>query len=356
MLEPLTSALEAVQTLIARTPAAVLIIVGVPMLVFGADWLVAGSVSMARRLGISTLIIGLTIVAAGTSAPELTVNVIAAASGNPGISFGNVIGSNIANIGLVLSIGALIAPLLVHVRVVRQDMPWLMGISIGMCGVAFLPMVRTKLQGGEGSELFGYGFVEGILMMMAFLCVTYLWYRNAKTDAAGAELLAKEAEEFAQSQKQFTLPRAAGLFIIGLVALIIGGQLTKDGAVRIAAYFGLSEAIIGMTIVAVATSLPELFTTIVACRKGHADLAVGNVVGSNIFNILLVLGMTALIADVPLPEGAGWQDLAAMLAMTGLLWWFAVTHRRHVTRGEGALLLTLYVGYVAWGVLRETTF
>lgn len=341
--------LEGINALIGSIPAAILIIIGVPLLVYGADRLVSGSVSIARRLGISTLIIGLTIVAAGTSAPELAVNVIAAAGGNPGISFGNVVGSNIANIGLVIGVGALVAPMLVHERVARQDMPWLMAISVATALIVFLPLLRTR---GSGNELYGYGLIEGILMLLGFLAVTWLWYRNAKQDA-GAVFVAKEADEVVQQQKVRSLPAAFGLFMFGLVTLIVGGQLTKDGAVRTAEYIGLSEAVIGLTIVAIATSLPELFTVIVACRKGHADLAVGNVVGSNIFNILLVLATTSVIADVPLPIGTGWQDLAAMLGLTGILWWFAITHQRHITRMEGTALLALYCCYIGWSVVRE---
>lgn len=327
---------------IAGLPAIVLIGVGVPLLLVGAEWLVRGSVTLARRFGISTLIIGLTIVAAGTSAPELVINIMAATAGNPGLSFGNVIGSNIANIGLIVGIGALITPMVVHHRVVRSELPWLMGISIAMVCFA-LPIARMGFTSG-------YGRVEGIGFIVGFFLLLGLWYRAARSRSnAPVQELVEKADEQADS----SIPIAATLFVIGLVTLLIGGRLTELGAVKVATALGLSHAVIGMTVLAVATSLPELITVIVACRRGHTDLAVGNIVGSNLFNILLVMGVTATIATVPVPGAAGWQDLGAMLVFSALLWWFCVTHNQRVQRWEGAVLLGLYAGYIAWSVVRE---
>jgi cation:H+ antiporter len=337
--------------LIDRVPAIVLIGVGVPMMLFGANWLVSGSVAIARRLGVSVLLIGLTIVAAGTSAPELAVNVIAALQGNPGISFGNVVGSNIANIGLIVAIGALIHPIIVHDRVVRQELPLLLAVSGGMVLVALAPWLGPEVPESPGPRVFGYGTWGGALLLLGFLGMSVWWYRLSRnTDDVP---VVHEAEELVKQARAGTVFGAAALLVAGLAVLIIGGKFTEAGAVKTAHHFGLSEAVIGMTIVAIATSLPELVTTIVACRRGHTDLAVGNVVGSNMFNILLVLGLTASIADVPVPGFGGWQDLGAMMVLTALLWWFAGTHRRHVTRGEGGILLGLYVAYMTWGVLRE---
>lgn len=342
--------LEDIDTWLGGFPALLAIVVGVPLMLFGADWLVNGAVTIARRLGVSVLLIGLTIVAAGTSAPELAVNIIAALSGNGELSFGNVIGSNIANIGLVLAVGAILAPMAVNSRVITSEIPWLVVVSIATFALGFIPWTKTSVEGSGGAMLHGYSRLDGLLMLLGFVTVSWLWYRSSRLEAV--DPLTREVEEVAEAGKDRSTLVAALMFLVGLVALMIGGKLTESGAVRIAFVLGLSEAIIGMTIVAVATSLPELLTVIVACRKGHTDLAVGNVVGSNLFNILLVLGTTAMIADVPMPPGIGYQDLSAMLFMTILLWLFAATQRR-VTRGEGLSLLILYVLYVGWGVARE---
>lgn len=349
MLSAMTDILNRVDGLIDRIPMLVLLVLGVPMLVFGADKLVDGSVAIARKLGVSTLVIGLSIVAAGTSAPELAVNIIAAVNGNTEISFGNVIGSNIVNIGLVVAIGAMIAPMLVHTRVVQKEIPWLLIVTLLACALPFMPW--SWMEAADGSRAFGYTRLDGAAMAIGFFVILGAWYRASRAD--DDVLLEQEAQELVQKAGGIGVLLAVAMFCIGLAMLVVGGRLTQVGAVKIALSLGLSEALIGMTIVAVATSLPELVTTIVACKRGHTDLAVGNVVGSNVFNILLVLGVTALIADVPLPPMIGWQDLIAMTVMTMLLWWFSITNRRHVTRGEGVILFVLYVGYVLWSIMRE---
>ena len=330
-------------------PALLLLAIGVPLMLWGADRLVSGSVSLARRLGVSTVIIGLTVVSAGTSAPELVVNLISATGGNPGLGFGNVVGSNIANIGLVVGIGALIMPMRVHSRIIRSELPWLTGISIGAILLVLIPIGRVN--GDDGGRLqFGFSTIEGIALSVAFLVLTYLWYRACKSPVS--DPISREVEDVTKDAGDQSLPGAIAIFLIGLACLLIGGKFTEVGAVRIASALGLSNAVIGMTVVAVATSLPELTTTVVAARRGHADLAIGNIVGSNIFNILLVLGVTSTIAPIPLPPH-GLQDLFAMLAMTLLLWRMCVTDRLIVLRREGGILLALYVIYIAWGLIRE---
>lgn len=330
-------------------PALLLLAVGVPLMLWGADRLVSGSVSLAQRLGISTVIIGLTVVSAGTSAPELVVNLIAATGGNPGLGFGNVVGSNIANIGLVVGIGALIMPMRVHSRVIRSELPWLTGISIGAILLVLIPIGRVSGDAG-GRFQFGFSTIEGIALSIAFLVLTYLWYRACRSPVS--DPISREVEDVTKDAGDHTLLGAIVLFLIGLTCLLIGGKFTELGAVRIASSLDLSNAVIGMTVVAVATSLPELTTTIVAARRGHADLAIGNIVGSNIFNILLVLGVTSMIAPIPLPTN-GLQDMIAMLAMTLLLWRMCTTDRLKVVRREGGILLALYVIYITWGVIRE---
>jgi len=349
-----------------RIPAVVLIGIGVPLMLYGADRLVDGSVTIARRFGVSTLLIGLTIVAAGTSAPELAINILAALSGNSDLSFGNVVGSNIANIGLVIGIGALIIPMRVHSRVIRSEIPWLIVVSALAMILAFIPLTEPITTGSVEDARMGFGRIDGVILIAIMVWVAAMWYRHVRTvspefaaDPSFAsppeadDPIAREVAEAAQKVKDRSLAAAFGLFFAGLVMLLIGGKLTESGAVAIAERFELSNAIIGMTIVAVATSLPELVTVIVACRKGHADLAVGNVVGSNLFNLLLVMGVTAMIADVPMPPGTGWQDLAFMFAMTIALWWTATGERQRIVRLEGALLLAAYLLYLAWGLGRE---
>ncbi|MHC4108678.1 MAG: calcium/sodium antiporter, partial [Planctomycetota bacterium] len=318
--------------------------VGVIALLLGGHWLVTGSVTIARRLGVSTLVVGLTIVAMGTSAPELFFNVIAAHSGHVELSFGNIIGSNIANIGLVLGVAALYRPLDVHGRVINKELPWLVIVSIAMFGFVLLPV-------GEPAGSAAFSRFDGAIMLAWFVVFFASWYRMGRREAA--DPLMRELGAEAEAETLGSLTGAVFVVVLGLACLVGGGELTKEGAVAIAEMLGWSEALIGLTIVAFATSLPELVTAIIACRKGHDDLAVGNVVGSNVFNLLLVLGLTAIVAPVVLPgDKQGWQDLIVMLGITCVLMLMAFSHRR-IARWEGALLLGMYFAYMTWGVARE---
>lgn len=314
---------------------------GILILLAGGHGLVAGAVTIARRLGVSTLVVGLTIVAMGTSAPELAFNVIAARGGHPELSFGNIVGSNIANIGLVLGLTALLTPLVVAGRVVTKELPWLVVVSIVAGLVTLLPW------GPPGG---GFGPVGGGVMLLWFGVFMVMWYRMGRSDRNDPLVKGLGAE--AEADTIGSMKVAVALVIVGLVGLVVGGQFAEKGAVGVARAMGLSEALIGLTIVAVATSLPELVTALVAVRKGHHDLAVGNIVGSNLFNLLLVLGTTAVITPVPRPVH-GMSDLIAMTVITVLLWFMALTHKLKVTRAEGAVLVLGYVGYMAWSVLRE---
>ncbi len=314
--------------------------VGILFLLAGGHGLVAGAITIARRLGVSTLVVGLTIVAMGTSAPELAFNVIAATAGHPDLSFGNIVGSNIANIGLVLGLTAVLTPLLVHGRVVSKELPWLVVVSI----VASLVTLFPGIEGG------GFGRLGGCVMLVWFGFFMVTWYRMGRSDRT--DPLVKGLGEEAEAEALGSMRGALVLVITGLVALTVGGRFAEEGAVGLARAMGLSEALIGLTIVAMATSLPELVTALVAVRKGHHDLAIGNIVGSNLFNLLLVLGVTAVIKPVPRPEYGLW-DLGAMTAITVALWLMAMTHKFKVTRAEGALLLFAYVGYMTWSVVRE---
>ena len=315
------------------------LVAGIALLLAGGHWLVAGSVTIARRLGVSTLVVGLTIVAMGTSAPELAFHVIAATGGHGELSFGNIVGSNIANIGLVLGITVLIWPLAVHSRVISRELPWLVVVSLVACVVPFLPF-------GPG----GFGRIGGAVMLAWFGLFMVSWYRLGRS--LPADPLVKDLGQEAEAETVGSMGGAVALLLIGLVMLAGGGKLSEVGAVGIARSLGLTEGLIGLTIVALATSLPELTTCVIACRKGHHDLAVGNIVGSNIFNLLLVLGLTAVITPVPLPDNGQW-DLLAMIVITVVLWLMAITHKYKITRKEGAFLLLCYLGYMTWSVLRE---
>lgn len=317
-------------------------LVGVGLLLSGGHWLVEGAVSIARRLGMSTLLIGLTIVACGTSAPELFFNVAAALSGSGDLSFGNVIGSNIANLGLVIGTAAFIAPLAVHRSVLRRDLPMLIAASALLIGLAWFPVSRL------GGEAAGFGRLDGIILLVGFLAVIGAWIVAALRPGAEVPVDLEEAERTPDR----SLASAIFLFLAGLLTLVAGGKGAEIGAVGIATWAGLSPALIGLTIVAVATSLPEVVTAVLAVRRGHADLAVGNVVGSNLFNILFVLGATAVAGDVAVPTH-GWIDLGIMMLMTVGLLPLAASNGRQVLRWQSALMLVVWAATMVYAVLRE---
>ncbi len=338
---------ESLNELLSMAPALTLI-VGIALLLGGGHWLVDGSVRIARRLGVSTLLIGLTIVAFGTSSPELAFNITAVLSGSSDLSFGNVVGSNIANIGLVVGAVALFRSLRVSSRVVRKELPLLLAVSLGMVFLAWAPFSRPAVEGG--ARIYAFSRIDGVLLVLAMTACSWGWFRLARRDKR--DPLVAEALAEAAAEPSSPLPVAIMLFGVGLGLLIIGGKLTQVGAVDLARTLGATEAIIGLTIVAVATSLPELVASAVAARKGHSDLAIGNVVGSNLFNILLVLGATAIVAPVTVPADDGWMDLMVMVAFTAALLPISLTKQGEVTRWEGALLLAAYVGYLGFRVMR----
>jgi len=308
--------------------AAISIIIGLLFLTYGADRLVLGSSAIALKFGVSPLLIGITIVAFGTSAPELIVSINAAISGNGGISVGNVVGSNIANIGLILGIASLITPMTVHVSLIRRDIPIMIGISL-ISGWFIFGAEVTRL---EGAFLF-----SGLI---AFVVMSIIW---AKKEAPSAELA-----EFEEPLKDAHIATwLAWVYVaIGLGLLAGGSELLVSGAVHIAEVFGMSQTLIGLTIVAIGTSLPELATSITAAIKGESDIAVGNVVGSNIFNALGILGIAAIIR--PLPTATfSMIDLGVMLGFAILMLPMARNNLR-ILRWEGAILLIAYASYMVW--------
>jgi len=329
-------------------PFPISLTLGIVLLILGGNWLVDGAVRAARRFGVSTLLIGLTIVAFGTSSPELAFNLTAALNGNGELSFGNVVGSNIANIALVLGLAALVSPLVVHGRVVKKELPLLIIVSAGMLALAWLPL--TRLPSDDGPRC-AFTAPDGCAFLAVFLLFIWLWYRMAKVDRA--DPLASDVDSETASPRPPSLAAAIFLFLIGFAALVVGGKLTQIGAVAFAEFLNLSQALIGFTIVAVATSLPEVATSLIACKKGHNDLAIGNVVGSNLFNILFVLGLTALLAPVPVPLHRGWTDLAVMLGLTVMLLSILFANHRQILKWEGALLFLCYIAYIVASTIRE---
>jgi cation:H+ antiporter len=316
-----------------------LLIVGLALLLGGGDFMVRGASALARNLGVSPLAIGLTVVAFGTSAPELTVNVLAALRDTGDISFGNIVGSNMANIGLIIGVAALIHPLELHATVIRREIPFMILAST----VAILLALDALIPGmGAGA----YQTHDGIFLLVLFVGFLLVSAMRVRKDRAGDPLIETLTDE--AGAKRTAIGWSVLMTVGGMAALLYGGHLTVDSAVSLARGLGVPEFVIGLTLVAVGTSLPELATALVATARRQSDIAIGNVVGSNIFNLLFVLGVTATIRPVGIPVG-GLVDLLAMFVLAALLFPFAVkTSLRRITRAEGTCLLALYVGYLVW--------
>ncbi len=304
---------------------------GLVLLVIGAELLVRGSVTLARRLGVSPLLIGLTLVGFGTSTPELVASVTAALRGSPGIAVGNIVGSNICNVLLILGVGALIYPLATTRRAFARDGPMLLAVSVLLLAACWYGALSRPL-----GALF-------VVLLAAYLVYTYRTERCAP-DASGA-LHEAEAEQI--PTVAMASPVAAVMAAAGIGVLVFGATLLVDGAITVAREFGVSETVIGLSVVALGTSLPELATSAVAAFRREADVAIGNVVGSNIYNVLGILGATALIQPIAVPAEIMAVDIWVMLAATIVLVVFALTGLR-INRWEGALLLAGYVGYIGY--------
>jgi len=310
-----------------------LLLAGFVLLVGGAEFLVRGASQLATDLGISPLVVGLTVVAFGTSSPELAVSVLSAHSGQAGIALGNVVGSNICNILLILGLSALVAPLVVSRQVVRLEVPIMIGVSI--------LLILFALDGVIGR-------LEGILFFAGVVIYTVWTIRRSR----------RETREQSPPEDEQSIGSRAGLrmqilqIVGGLVLLGVGSKWLVDGAVSVATFFGVSDLVIGLTVVAVGTSLPELATSVLASLRGQRDLAVGNVVGSNIFNILVVLGLTAIFAPagVPVPRSALTFDLPVMLAVA--IACLPIFFSKHlIARWEGGLFFVYYLAYTLFIVL-----
>ena len=305
--------------------------IGSAALYYGAEWLVGGGSKTAKKLGISPLIIGLTLVAYGTSAPELVVSVDAALLGQGGISIGNVVGSNICNIALILGLCAVITPLTVNRAMLKSDVPVMALTAVVFCLIYWWQD--------------GIGRLGGAILFAGFVLYNAKVIIGAKKEATLNNSIETVTDEDGNKAEK-PLYLYLLLAVLGLVVLVLGSKAFLRGAIEIAKLTGLSETVIGLTIVAVGTSLPELATSVVAAIKGERDIAIGNVVGSNIFNILLIMGVAPLIAPL---TGANIQfwDLVALLATTFILIPFMITGFR-LNRAEGVILLAMYGAYTAW--------
>ena len=305
-------------------------ILGVALLYFGAEYLIRGGVAIARKLGVSPLLIGLTLVAFGTSAPELVVSIQAALSDSGDIAVGNVVGSNICNIALILGLCALLKPVVTNTKLFKLDMPLLLGASILFSVFYFM----------DGR---GLNFWQGAVMF-SILIVYLVWSFYQDKKSGGGDLSAAAEEEGGDGNTPVWL--ALIMVIGGLAGLVLGARCFVSSAIYFAQAMGVSQAVIGLTIVALGTSLPELATSVVAVIKGERDIAVGNVVGSNIFNILVIMGIAPMVNDLHAPN-VNLIDLGVMLAMVPLLWVMMATGKI-LSRLEGGILLLIYCGYTVW--------
>ena len=299
-----------------------LIVVGVALVLLGADKLTEGASALARRMNVPEIIIGLTIVAAGTSAPELFVSLVSALKGTPDLAVGNVVGSNTMNAMLIVGCAAMVAPMAISPSTVKKDIPFSIGASVLLLLLAYDSFL---------------GRFDGIILLLgfaAFMAYTLTQAKNGK------------AAEPAEAQQPIGPWKSVALLLIGLTGLVIGSNLFVDSASSVAYSLGISEGVVGLTIVAGGTSLPELATSVVAARKGQSAIAIGNVIGSNVFNILLILGLTATISPLEI-EGITTIDMAVMLLSVALVWFFSRT-RYTVERWEGVVLVLGYLFYLAW--------
>lgn len=314
-----------------------LFLLGFVLLIKGADYLVKGASAIARRFKISDLVIGLTVVAFGTSTPELFVNILASAQGNTEIAIGNALGSNISNVFLILGISGIIYPLSVSKGTVWKEIPFglLAAIVMGL-------MANDRII--DGSDFSMLTRIDGLVLLAFFTIFLYYSFSIAKQIEGMDDHVPAKIDGFA---------KAALMVIGGLAGLTLGGKWIVDGAVTLAHSFGMSESLVGLTIVAVGTSLPELATSAMAAYRKNVEIAVGNVVGSNIFNIFLVLGLSSTIKPLPFQTRSNF-DIGVVILSSLLLFLFMFTgKKRSLDRWEGILFLLLYSGYIAFRVIAE---
>ncbi|WP_396621862.1 calcium/sodium antiporter [Marinobacter sp. W-8] len=318
--------------------ASLAILAGLALLVWSADRFVEGSAATAGHFGMPPLLIGMVVVGFGTSAPEMVVSALAASQGNPGLALGNAYGSNITNIALILGITAVIAPIAVHSQVMRKELPILALVTLAAAWLLF---------DGELSRL----DATGLLVLFALVLGWSIWSGMRKTDDAFATEMDAEL-----ATHPMPIRKAMLWLVVGLVLLIISSRILVWGAVDLATRFGVSDLVIGLTIVAIGTSLPELASSIIAARKGEHDLALGNILGSNLFNTLAVVGIAGSIAPMAVANEVLIRDIPVMVGLTLALFVLGYGFRGpgRINRVEGAGLLAVFVGYTAY--LLSTTF
>lgn len=306
--------------------AYIFLVVGFVLLIKGADYFVEGSSSVAKRLRVPSLIIGMTIVAMGTSLPECSVSISASIADSNGLAIGNAVGSNIFNLMVVCGICALFCPLAVDINTLKKEFPFSMLVAVILLALGSLGMVL--------------GHVDGAVLLIVFAGFLYWMVNSArKARAAGAD---SEGDEYEIIPVWKCIVFIAG----GIIAIVLGGDLVVDSASKIAAQFGMSDNLIGLTVVAFGTSLPELVTSVVAAKKNEVDMALGNVIGSNIFNILFVLGTAAAISPVVFTM-ENIIDIVVLVAMSAVVWVFAWSKQK-IVRGEGIIMLLMYAVYVVY--------
>ncbi len=302
-----------------------LIVLGIVLVIWGADRMTDGSVAIAQRLKIPQIVIGLTIVAMGTSMPELCISMVSALKGTPDLAVGNVVGSNIFNTMLIVGVAAMVAPMTILRSTVKKDIPWAVFGSVAL----MLMCLDNDISR-----------IDAIILFAAFTIFMFLTLKNAKKKQSDPSSNTEE------EVKSHSILQATTLVIVGLACLIFGSNIFVDAATKVAQSLGVSEAIIGLTIVAGGTSLPELATSVVAARKGQSAIAIGNVIGSNVMNILLIIGTTGIICPMHI-SGITPIDLGTMTISIFLLWLFSFT-RFKVERWEGAVLTILFGIYLSW--------
>ena len=314
-----------------------ILLAGLVLLFWSADKFVASAVAIAKQMNVPKLLIGLTVVSVGTSAPEILVTFIASMQGKSGLAFGNAIGSNIANVGLVLGMTAAIVPLPFASSVLKFEMPWLLLATFLVAVILTWDYELSR--------------IDGVILFVLLAAGMYQMFRQARKRHELPEGLEEELQDLEEMSKR----QAWVWLVVGALLLVAAAEMVVFGASFIASYFGIPDSVVGLTIVALGTSLPELAATLTAATRGHPEIAIGNVVGSNILNILAVLPIPALILPYALSTADVWRDLAAMIAFTVLLALFAygVRSQKVVTRFEGSVLLLGYVGYMAIMVAQE---
>ena len=314
-----------------------LIIVGVAVVLWGADRLTEGSVGIASRLGVPQIVIGLTVVALGTSMPEFCVSFVSALKGTADMAVGNVVGSNVFNEMLIVGVAAMVAPMSVMKQTVRKDLVFAMAASVIM-----------------GALVFDKDISRADAIILSALFLVYMWI-TIKGARAGHSDNYENSDNVGESGTSALSPRKSILWIVlGLAGLIVGSNVFVGSASSLALAFNVPEAIVGLTIVAGGTSMPELATSVVAARKGNSGIAIGNVIGSNVFNILFVVGLTGVVCPMTV-SGITWIDLSVMIGGMLLLWFFAYT-KLTIARWEGIVLTALFVAYMLWLIKSPMSF